>query len=52
MTGIIGLFQLAAAGPFGPMLWPLVVSLVSTVILLVSGLEANRRRDRLFVDQL
>jgi ABC-type polysaccharide/polyol phosphate export permease len=52
LTGIIGLFQLATAGPFGPMLWPLVVSCIATVVLLVAGLEANRRHDRLFVDQL
>ena len=52
MTGIIGLFQLAAAGPFGPMLQSLLVSFAFTVALLVIGAEANRRRDRLFVDQL
>lgn len=52
MTGIIGIFQLAAAGPFGPMLRPLVVSGAVTAVLLVVGLESNRRRDRLFVDQL
>ncbi|HEY1832668.1 MAG TPA: ABC transporter permease [Acidimicrobiales bacterium] len=52
MTGIIGIFQLAAAGPFGPMAHALAVSLVATVLLLGIGMEANRRRDRLFVDQL
>jgi len=52
MTGIIGIFQLAAAGPFGPMLRPIVVSGTVTALLLVTGLEVNRRRDRLFVDQL
>ena len=52
MTGIVGLFQLATAGPFGPMLRPLIVSIAFTVVLLVAGLEANRRHDRLFVDQL
>jgi ABC-type polysaccharide/polyol phosphate export permease len=52
MTGIIGLFQFAAAGPFGPMQHALIVSGVMTVVLLVAGAEANRRRDRLFVDQL
>lgn len=52
MTGIIGVFQLAAAGPFGPLLHPLIVSGAATLLLLVIGLEANRRRDRLFVDQL
>lgn len=52
MTGIIGLFQLAAAGPFGPMFINLVVSAGVTVALLVIGLEENRRHDRLFVDML
>jgi lipopolysaccharide transport system permease protein len=52
MTGIIGLFQLASAGPFGPMLWPLVASFGFSVVLFAIGLEANRRRDRLFVDML
>jgi ABC-type polysaccharide/polyol phosphate export permease len=52
MTGIIGLFQFAAAGPFGPMQHALIVSVVVSVVLLIAGVEANRRRDRLFVDQL
>jgi lipopolysaccharide transport system permease protein len=52
LTGIIGLFQLAAAGPFGPMRYALLVSVAFTVILFVAGLEGNRRRDRLFVDKL
>jgi lipopolysaccharide transport system permease protein len=52
MTGIIGLFQFAAAGPFGGMLHALIVSFCVTAVLLVVGLEANRRHDRLFVDKL
>ena len=52
LTGIIGLFQFAAAGPFGPMQHALIVSVVVTALLLVVGVEANRRHDRLFVDQL
>jgi lipopolysaccharide transport system permease protein len=52
MTGIASLFQFAAAGSFGPMLHPLIVSCAATVILMVVGLEANRRNDRLFVDKL
>jgi ABC-type polysaccharide/polyol phosphate export permease len=52
MTGIVGLFQFAAAGSFGPMLRPLLLSVAATVILLAIGLEGNRRHDRLFVDQL
>jgi ABC-type polysaccharide/polyol phosphate export permease len=52
MSGIVGLFQFAAAGQFGALLRPLIVSVTITVVLLVVGLEANRRHDRLFVDQL
>jgi ABC-type polysaccharide/polyol phosphate export permease len=52
MTGIMGLFQLAAAGPFGPILKAVMVSVVVTLVLLVFGLEGNRRHDRLFVDKL
>lgn len=51
MTGIISLFQAAVIGR-GPELRAVVVSVVATVVLLVIGLEAHRRRDRLFVDQL
>jgi ABC-type polysaccharide/polyol phosphate export permease len=52
MSGIVALFQFAAAGHFGALQRPLLVSVVVTVILLFVGLEANRRHDRLFVDQL
>jgi len=52
LTGIIGLFQLASAGPFGPIQRALVISLASTVVLLGVGVEVHRRLDRLFVDQL
>jgi len=52
MTGIINLFQYAAAGRFGPMGKGFLVSAVATVLLLVIGLHAHRRRDRLFVDLL
>ncbi len=52
MTGIIGLFQFAAAGPYGPMAHALIVSVVVTALLMAIGIEANRRHDRLFVDQL
>jgi lipopolysaccharide transport system permease protein len=52
MTGIIGIFQFAAAGPYGPMARGIAVSFAVTIVLFVVGLQANRRHDRLFVDHL
>jgi len=52
MTGIINLFQFAAAGPFGPLMRPILVSIGVTVVMLVIGIEVTRRHDRLFVDKL
>lgn len=52
MTGIVGLFQYAAAGHFGALGPSLIVSGAATVLLLVAGLAGQRRYDRLFVDQL
>jgi ABC-type polysaccharide/polyol phosphate export permease len=52
LTGIMSLFQFAAAGSFGGMLKPLIVTGAVTVVLFVVGIEANRRHDRLFVDKL
>jgi homopolymeric O-antigen transport system permease protein len=52
MTGIIGLFQFAAAGHFGPMRNSICISVVFTVLLIVVGLQAQRKHDRLFVDKL
>jgi lipopolysaccharide transport system permease protein len=52
MSGIVGLFQFAAAGHFGPLGPSLVVSCLFTAGLLIAGLEGNRRHDRLFVDKL
>jgi lipopolysaccharide transport system permease protein len=52
MTGIINLFQFAAAGSFGPLAKQVIISIVVTLVLLVFGLEGNRRHDRLFVDKL
>jgi ABC-type polysaccharide/polyol phosphate export permease len=52
MTGVIGLFQFAAAGNFGPMLYSVSISVVVTLALLAIGLHAHRRYDRLFVDKL
>ncbi|HUC05972.1 MAG TPA: ABC transporter permease [Acidimicrobiales bacterium] len=52
MTGIINLFQYAAAGPFGGLRTQVIVSIVGTAVLLIVGIEVNRRYDRLFVDKL
>jgi lipopolysaccharide transport system permease protein len=52
MTGVIGLFQFAAAGSYGPMMRSILVSCAVTAVLFVVGLQANRRHDRLFVDRL
>jgi lipopolysaccharide transport system permease protein len=52
MTGIINLFQFAAAGSSGPLKEQLIISIAVTVVMLVIGIEANRRHDRLFVDKL
>jgi lipopolysaccharide transport system permease protein len=52
MSGIVGLFQFAAAGHVGAH-WPaLAVSGAATVVLLAIGLAVSRHYDRLFVDQL
>jgi lipopolysaccharide transport system permease protein len=52
MSGIVGLFQYAAAGHIGARGPALLVSCVATVILIAVGLAVSRRYDRLFVDQL
>jgi lipopolysaccharide transport system permease protein len=52
MTGVVTLFHRALIGDVGPLLRPVAVSVATTVVLLVAGVEAHRRHDRLFVDQL
>ena len=52
LTGIMSLFQFAAAGSFGGMVKPLIVTGIFTIVFAVLGLEGNRRHDRLFVDKL
>lgn len=52
MTGVITLFHLATVGAGGPWVPGLVVSVAVTMALLLGGLEAQRRHDRLFVDLL
>ena len=51
LTGIVALFHLAV-GADEALARPLAVSIVATLVLLGAGLEAQRRRDRLFVDLL
>jgi lipopolysaccharide transport system permease protein len=51
LTGIVALFHVSV-GADDALARPLVVSLVATAALLAAGLEAQRRRDRLFVDLL
>jgi lipopolysaccharide transport system permease protein len=52
LTGIIGLFQKAVVGAPVPSTRALVVSIATTVGLLLVSVPAQRRHDRLFVDQL
>lgn len=50
LTGIIVLFHMATVGSQGSWIRPVVISVIATAILLVVGVEAQRRHDRLFVD--
>jgi lipopolysaccharide transport system permease protein len=52
MTGIVDLFHLAVVGPVEPWHRAVIVTSIVTVALFVGGIEAHRRYDRLFVDQL
>jgi ABC-type polysaccharide/polyol phosphate export permease len=52
MTGVVSLFHRALIGDVGPLLRPVSVTVVTTAVLLVAGIEGHRRHDRLFVDQL
>lgn len=52
LTGIAELFHLAVLGPFEDWHRAVLVSVAATVALLVAGIEAHRRFDRLFVDLL
>lgn len=52
VTGIVGLFRNAVMSGGGENMRALTVSLAATFVLLVVGLEAQRRYDRLFVDLL
>lgn len=52
LTGIVGLFHAAVGVEGVPLLRPVLVSVGYTVLLGVAGIDAHRRHDRLFVDQL
>jgi lipopolysaccharide transport system permease protein len=52
MTGIVDLFHLAALGDFEPWQRPVLVTVCTTIVLLLAGIEIHRRHDRLFVDLL
>ena len=52
MTGVVSLYHEAIGSRGDALARPVLVSLAVTVVLLVVGLEAQRRHDRLFVDQL
>lgn len=53
MTGVVSLIHFAVLGTSrGPLAVPLTVTLGFVVLLLACGIEAQRRRDRLFVDLL
>jgi ABC-type polysaccharide/polyol phosphate export permease len=52
MTGIVTMFRLATVGVDGAWLGPVIISMAVTVLLLLAAVEAYRRHDRLFADQL
>lgn len=52
MTGVVTLLHAAVGVEGEPILRPVVVSVTITALLAVAALEAHRRHDRLFVDQL
>lgn len=52
MTGIMALFHVAVVNSSESLLRPVLISIGFTVALTIIGLEAQRRYDRLFVDQL
>ena len=52
LTGVVAVFRVATVGQRGPLLAPLLVTIGVTLALTIAGLEAQRRRDRLFVDLL
>src|SRR4051812_26726152 len=52
VTGIVDLFHLAVLGSFEDWHRAVLVTVVTTLVLLVAGVETHRRHDRLFVDLL
>jgi ABC-type polysaccharide/polyol phosphate export permease len=51
LTGVVALFHVSVGG-HEALVTSVLVSVVASVVLLAVGLEAQRRRDRLFVDLL
>jgi lipopolysaccharide transport system permease protein len=52
MTGIVELFHIAVVGVTQPWQRAVTVSVITTLVILVAGIELQRRHDRLFVDLL
>ncbi|HWH43775.1 MAG TPA: ABC transporter permease [Thermoleophilaceae bacterium] len=52
MTGVVTVFHAATVGAEDGWARPVAVTVVTTLVLFCVGLELQRRRDRLFVDQL
>jgi lipopolysaccharide transport system permease protein len=52
MTGIVDLFHIAVVGVSQPWKRGVTVSVIETVVILIAGIDAQRRHDRLFVDLL
>jgi lipopolysaccharide transport system permease protein len=52
LTGVVVMYHMATVGSGGPWVRPVLITAVAAIFLLVVGAEAQRRHDRLFVDQL
>ena len=52
MTGVVTLFHMAVVGPQQNWTRPVIVTVCATLVLLLVGVEAHRRHERLFVDKL
>jgi lipopolysaccharide transport system permease protein len=52
LTGVVIMFHMATVGSEGPWIRPVVISVAATIVLLLVGIEAQRKHDRLFVDKL
>ncbi len=52
LTGVVTVFHMATIGSGGPWVRPVLISIGVTIVLMIAGLEGQRRHDRLFVDLL